>query len=151
LMAVKLRGGMAIVQDPSEATVDSMPRSALKLVAADYVLGAAEIASVISDLARTPVEERGGVTVAESDERLEAVITNDFAEQAHDERIEETTVYTCPDCGGVMWQDGNGRQLRFRCHVGHAYAPEILLSQKSDEFEAALWSSLRLLKEKATL
>ncbi len=60
-------------------------------------------------------------------------------------------VYTCPDCGGVLWQDGAGAELSFRCHVGHAYAPEILLSQKSEEYEAALWRSLRLLKEKATL
>jgi two-component system, chemotaxis family, protein-glutamate methylesterase/glutaminase len=151
LMAVKIRAGVAIVQDPREATIDSMPRTALKLVAADYVLGAADIASVVADLARTPVEERGGAPVAEPEERLEAVIADDFAEQAHNGRAEETTVYTCPDCGGVLWQDGTGARLSFRCHVGHAYAPEILLSQKADEFEAALWSSLRLLKEKATL
>ena len=44
-----------------------------------------------------------------------------------------------------------GPVLRFRCHVGHAFAPEVLLSQKSEELETALWSSLRLLKEKATL
>ena len=51
----------------------------------------------------------------------------------------------------MLWQDGAGVRLRFRCHVGHAYAPELLLNQKSEELEAALWSSLRLLKEKATL
>ena len=89
--------------------------------------------------------------MAETDERLDAVIVEDFAEQAHDGRPGETTVYTCPDCGGVLWQTGTGARLSFRCHVGHAYAPEILLSQKSDEFEAALWTSLRLLREKATL
>lgn len=151
LMAVKMRGGVAIVQDPQEAVIDSMPRTALRLVEADYVLGAAEIASVISDLARTTVEERRGTAMTEIDEPLEAVIASDFAEQAHDQRAEETTVYTCPDCGGVLWQDGTGARLSFRCHVGHAYAPEILLSQKADEFEAALRSSLRLLREKATL
>jgi len=64
---------------------------------------------------------------------------------------EGTTIYTCPDCGGVMWQDGSEPVLGFRCHVGHAYAPEVLLGQKSEELEAALWSSVRLLKEKATL
>jgi len=89
--------------------------------------------------------------MVDREERLEVVITEDFAEQSHDGREEETTVYTCPDCGGVLWQAGAGKQLGFRCHVGHAYAPEILLSQKSEEFESALWASLRLLKEKATL
>jgi two-component system chemotaxis response regulator CheB len=151
LMAIKLRGGVAIVQDPREATIDSMPRTALKLVEADYVQSAAEIASVIIDLARTPVEERRGEPVTETDEPLTVVIADDFAEQALDERGEETTVYTCPDCGGVLWQHGEAARLSFRCHVGHAYAPEILLSQKADEYEAALWTSLRLLREKATL
>ena len=89
--------------------------------------------------------------MTDRDERLHSVITHGFAEQAHDDRAEETTVYSCPDCGGVLWQDGAGNQVAFRCHVGHAYAPEILLSQKSEEFESALWASLRLLKEKATL
>jgi len=151
LYAVKTRGGLAIVQDPREAAVDSMPRSALRLVEADYVLAAADIASVLSEWVVTPSLEQGGEPVTDRDERLQSVISQDFAEQAHDGRAEETTVYTCPDCGGVLWQDGTGTRVGFRCHVGHAYAPEILLSQKSEEFESALWASLRLLKEKATL
>jgi len=60
-------------------------------------------------------------------------------------------MYTCPDCGGVLWQVETGAHGRFRCHVGHAYAPEVLLDQKSEELEAALWSCVRLLREKATL
>ena len=87
----------------------------------------------------------------DDEERIEVVVAEDFAEQAQGGRIDETTIYTCPDCGGVLWQAGAGAHLRFRCHVGHAYAPELLLSQKAEELEAALWSSLRLLKEKATL
>ncbi len=91
------------------------------------------------------------VNTIDTEERLEVVITEDFVEQASDGRTEETTPFTCPDCGGVLWQGGEGPMLRFRCHVGHAFAPEVLLSQKSEELETALWSSLRLLKEKATL
>ena len=151
LLAVKTRSGMAIVQDPREAAVDSMPRSALRLVAADHVLPSPKIAATLAELVMAPVSEQGGALVPDREERLQAEITEDFAEQSHDGRAEEASVYTCPDCGGVMWQDGAGKQLGFRCHVGHAYAPEVLLSQKSEEFEAALWASLRLLKEKATL
>ena len=85
------------------------------------------------------------------EERLEKVIEEDFSEQAGNGRVEDVTVYTCPACGGVMWQAEAGPPLRFRCHVGHAYVPELLLSQKSEEVEAALWSCVRLLREKATL
>jgi two-component system chemotaxis response regulator CheB len=109
------------------------------------------MARVLSGLVHDSVPEEGGLPMTDDEERIEAVVAADFAEQANDGRAEETTVYTCPDCGGVLWQDGAGSRLRFRCHVGHAYAPEVLLGQKSEELEAALWSSLRLLKEKATL
>ena len=81
------------------------------------------------------------VNSIDAEERLEAVIAEDFTEQASDERTDETTLFTCPDCGGVLWQGEEGPVLRFRCHVGHAFAPDVLLSQKSEELEAALWSS----------
>ena len=151
LLAVKTRGGVAIVQDPQDAAFESMPQSALRMVEADVVVPVAEMARVLSGLVHDSVQEEGGLPMIDDDERIEAVVAADFAEQANDGRAEETTIYTCPDCGGVLWQDGAGSRLRFRCHVGHAYAPEPLLSQKSEELEAALWSSLRLLKEKATL
>jgi two-component system chemotaxis response regulator CheB len=127
-----------------------MPRNALKLVAADYVLPASEIAPVVTALAREEVGD-GGPLMTDAEERLEIVVADDFIEQADGERVDETTVYTCPECGGVLWQGGAGPALWFRCHVGHAYAPEILLGQKAEQLEAALWISLRLLKEKATL
>jgi two-component system chemotaxis response regulator CheB len=141
------------VQEPAEAAIASMPRSALQRTAADHVVPVTEIAAILTDLVRQPVMAQGGnsmVNSIDADERLEAVIADDFTEQASDERTEETTLFTCPDCGGVLWQGGEGSGLRFRCHVGHAFAPDVLLSQKSEELEAALWSSLRLLKEKAT-
>src|SRR5215203_6327751 len=157
LLAIKTRGGMAIVQDPQEAIVDSMPRRAIERVEAEHVLPVAEMAAALTDLIRQPVIAQGGASMENAidpEERLEAVIAEDFVEQASDGRIEETTIFTCPDCGGVLWQGAEGSEgsvLRFRCHVGHAFAPEVLLSQKSEELETALWSSLRLLKEKATL
>ena len=154
LLAIKTRGGMAIVQDPKEAIVDSMPRRAIERVAAEHILPVADIAAALTDLVRQPVTAQGGssmVNTIDAEERLEAAIAEDFVEQASDGRTEETTIFTCPDCGGVLWQGGEGPVLRFRCHVGHAFAPEVLLSQKSEELETALWSSLRLLKEKATL
>jgi two-component system chemotaxis response regulator CheB len=151
LMAIATRGGIAIVQDPDEAAVDSMPRHALRLVAADYVLPVAEIAGVLNDLTREPLAAEGEMLMVDDEERLEAAVAVDFVEQAGDQRVEEMTLYTCPDCGGTLWQAGAGSTLRFRCHVGHAYGPEMLYYQKAEELEAALWSSLRLLKEKATL
>jgi two-component system, chemotaxis family, protein-glutamate methylesterase/glutaminase len=154
LLAIKTRGGMAIVQEPREAIVDSMPRRAIERVTAEHILPVAEIAAALTDLVRQPVTAQGGISMVNTidpEERLEEAIAEDFVEQATDGRTEGTTIFTCPDCGGVLWQGGEGPLLRFRCHVGHAFAPEVLLNQKSEELETALWSSLRLLKEKATL
>jgi two-component system chemotaxis response regulator CheB len=151
LLAVKSRGGVAIVQDPDEAMVDSMPRSALRHVEADYVLPAPAIAAVVNQLAREPAPTVGEHPMVDSDERMGQSIATDIADQAADQRSNEVTIYTCPDCGGVTWQEETGSVVRFRCHVGHAYAPEVMLSLKSEELESALWASVRLLTEKATL
>lgn len=60
LKRIKDRGGLAIVQDPTDAEADSMPRSALLEVQADYVLPLREMAGLLCDLAdRT--EERGSI------------------------------------------------------------------------------------------
>ncbi len=151
LLAVKSRGGVAIVQDPDEAMVDSMPRSALRYAEADFVLAAPAIGSVVSQLVREPARAVGGHPMVDSEERMGESIATDIAELAADKRPNELTIYTCPDCGGVTWQEESGPVIRFRCHVGHAYAPEVLLGLKSEELESALWASVRLLTEKATL
>ena len=150
LLAVKARGGTVIVQDPQEAIVESMPTSALRSVQADHVLPAQEIGRLL-----------GGMTVVtgEAGEEIpvdpiaddEARIQEDFTEQEHDRRRGEITMFTCPDCGGTLWQAGTGEYLHFRCHVGHTWGSEALLGHKSEEIEAALWSSVRLLEERATL
>jgi two-component system, chemotaxis family, protein-glutamate methylesterase/glutaminase len=61
------------------------------------------------------------------------------------------TLFTCPDCGGSLWQADEGPILRFECHVGHAWNWEALLDQKSEQVEVSLWAGVRLLVERATL
>jgi two-component system chemotaxis response regulator CheB len=151
LLAVKQRGGFAIVQDAEDAMVPSMPLRALELMEPDMVLPAAEIGDAI---ARTVVAGAGTEevrTVMDDEERVKAVMSEDFAEQARNERADEVTLYTCPDCGGTLWQSAQGPGTWFQCHVGHGYGLEVLLSLKSEEVEAALWKCIRLLREKATL
>lgn len=52
LRAVKARGGLAVVQDPLDAEIDSMPRAALDAVAADHVCTLAGLAPLLQALAR---------------------------------------------------------------------------------------------------
>ena len=51
LWAVKKRGGIAVVQDPRDALVNSMPNSARASVAVDYEVGAAQMGGLLARLA----------------------------------------------------------------------------------------------------
>ena len=151
LMAIKAAGGYAVVQDPDEAVMSGMPASAVATAVVDEVLPAARLAGRLVELVSSPATLGQEAHMHDDDGRTEAKIADDFALQAHDDRPDEITMFTCPDCGGVMWQEGAGDALRFRCHVGHAYNPELLMALKSEGMEGALWACVRLLKEKATL
>lgn len=55
LFEIKERGGVAIVQDPQEAAVPSMPENAIKHVAVDHILCIEDIARVLSELSHESV------------------------------------------------------------------------------------------------
>src|SRR5438105_3287466 len=74
LCAIKQAGGLAVVQNPDEAEVSSMPRSALNHVAVDYCLTAHEIGVLLPQLVR----EASGEERAMSDEiRMEVELAAD--------------------------------------------------------------------------
>ena len=150
LMAINAHRGVAIVQDPDEALMSGMPESAMLHATVDYVLPAAEIASRIVELVDGSVRPEGA-PMRDDEAAIEQKIQFDFERQSQDVRPGESTMFTCPDCGGVLWQEGEGTSLQFRCHVGHAFAPETLVGLQSEEVEAALWTCVRMLKEKSTL
>ncbi len=150
-ITVRARRGTVIVQTPEEADVPNMPARTLATATVDRVAPAAEIASIIQDTIRgAEVAAAGGGGMAEEDE-VRAIIAEDIREQKRGARNRQTTVVSCPDCGGVMWQTDIGEFIDFSCHIGHRYAFDTLLVQKTEELEAALVTALRLLKEKAIL
>ena len=63
----------------------------------------------------------------------------------------EPSPYSCPECGGVLWELKDGELLRFRCRVGHAYTNETLTTDQALVVEHALWSALRALEEQAAV
>ena len=77
----------------------------------------------------------------------------------HDQPTEATAAaqhgdpseFTCPECGGTLWEQSEGDLLRFRCRVGHAYSTESLLAEQRQALEAALWGAIVALEERADL
>ena len=68
-----------------------------------------------------------------------------------DDRPGTPSAFSCPDCGGVLWEIDEEDYSRFRCRVGHALSPESMLDAQSDRLEEALWSALKTLEESARL
>ncbi|MGH2415855.1 MAG: chemotaxis protein CheB, partial [Microcystaceae cyanobacterium] len=64
LVAVKKRGGVAVVQDPGDALFDGMPRSAIENVDVDYILPVSKMAAVLVKLANGPTSEEAVESVS---------------------------------------------------------------------------------------
>ena len=65
LWTVKHRGGIAIVQDPDEAEVSSMPQNAMAAVQVDYCLPVADIATLSVKLTEEFAQEAEQVDMEE--------------------------------------------------------------------------------------
>lgn len=152
LAAIKQRGGIAVVQDPKEADYPGMPSSAIQNVLVDHVLPLDEIAPLIDRLARQPLPEGDGdPPPSAAQEEPDAMSTEPEDEgEAAGTRDGQASGFTCPDCGGALWEKPGG-PLHFRCRTGHAYSPETLLAKQTDTLEYTLWAAVRALEENAAL
>jgi len=146
LLEIKRRGGMAVVQDPREAPHAGMPESALAHVDVDYVLPASEIAE---QLVALTAERRRDVEVDDVLEREVMASAGEIVKD--DERPGRPSVFSCPDCGGVLWQLDDKELMHYRCRVGHAFSPDSLAEAQDDQIERALWMALKTLEESAQL
>jgi two-component system chemotaxis response regulator CheB len=81
------------------------------------------------------------------DDRIQQFIDRDIGAEEQGERNRGQSIYSCPDCGGVLWQFDED----FGCHTGHRFTADSLVGRESEELEAALYSAMRLLKERSTL
>ena len=151
LIAVKIRGGVAVVQDPGEAFCGDMPRNAMRYLEVDHVVPTAALGPLVGRLAEEEVDvEDASPSSPEMDHETRiARLDRDALETENKPGVQ--SAISCPDCRGVLWEIQEGDLLRFRCRTGHAFSPETLLSAQNDGVETALWEALRAIEERASL
>jgi two-component system chemotaxis response regulator CheB len=153
LWTVKSRGGLAIVQEPAEATVSSMPESALAAVEVDYRVPVAEMApllvrltaEVVTDASEIPMEEQRKTHIETRIAAQKPALHEDVL------TLGTLTPYTCPDCHGVLLAIADGDIIRYRCHTGHAHSADSLLATITEHIEDTLWSAVRGVEESILL
>lgn len=150
LWTIKRLGGTAVVQDPADALVDSMPLSALSHVKVDYCVPLSEMAELLARLTSEAAEE-GAYEVPE-ETKIEVSIAK--AQQALEVgvlKLGNPSNYACPECHGVLLLLKEENRFRFRCHTGHAYSVESLIAEIDEAIEESLWSAVRSVEEKVLL
>ncbi|HEY4641077.1 MAG TPA: chemotaxis protein CheB [Thermoanaerobaculia bacterium] len=152
LLAIQRRGGITIVQDPDDAAYPGMPMSAIANVNVDHVLPMRGIAGQLEiSLTQEPRGAGGGNGEVKEMELEKKMAEMDAKAMRGDERPGNPSAFSCPDCGGVLWEIKDDEFVRFRCRVGHAYSPETMLAAQGDVLEEALWTALKTLEESARL
>jgi two-component system chemotaxis response regulator CheB len=141
LLAIKNAGGIAIVQNPKDAEVESMPRNALQQVEADFCVSLKEIAPLINQLVKSEAQK-----MAPQDGN-----PNGKPNGKSNAKKWTNTSFTCPECHGNIWEVDENGELRFECRVGHAYSPMAMMEANDEDVERSLWAALRALEESAAL
>jgi len=149
LLAIKRCGGMAVVQQPDDAADPSMPLSALAHVDIDHVAPTAALGGLLARLTR---ERAGETPLIPLETRLEtAIAAQELPGMETDEQLGEVSRFTCPECGGALWEIDDSSLLRYRCHVGHAFTADAVLHAQTNRAEEMLWTLMRSHQERAAL
>lgn len=149
LRAVRERGGTTIVQHPDDAFAASMPLNAIKYVEIDRILAAKDIGPMLVEMVESPAGEEARHPVSEEMQLEVKIAKEGNALKGGILKWGKPSIYTCPECHGVLLQRNEGESIRYRCHTGHAYSTESLLAEFSIKTEETLWSAIRILEEGA--
>jgi two-component system chemotaxis response regulator CheB len=153
LWTIKSCGGTAIVQDLADAEVPSMPQSALEAVDVDYTVPVSEMAALLIKLTAEEMKEAKKPHMEET-EKLGREVRIAAQTSPPDYgllQLGELTPYACPECHGVLSAIRDGSIIRYRCHTGHAYSADSLLTSITENIGDTLWGAIRGVEESILL
>lgn len=149
LWSIKRRGGLTIVQNPSEALYSDMPQSAITHVDVDRIVSSSDIPAILEELVMKSVPHTNGLSDTEKD-LMKTEINIAMQDNSFESGIMEKgklSPFTCPECHGVMVSIPEGSHTRFRCHTGHGFSSSALLDELTKSVEESFWNSLRGMEE----
>jgi two-component system chemotaxis response regulator CheB len=153
LRAIKMCGGTTMVQDPTDAVVNSMPIAALRSVTVDYVQAAHELGTLIGSLVADQTVNLPARLDADLKKELEMEV--DFTQGAmlgeNVAAFGTPSMFTCPECHGTLVRLRDDRSVRFRCHTGHAFTADSLMADLHAATDGAIWNAVRTAHEGAML
>jgi two-component system, chemotaxis family, protein-glutamate methylesterase/glutaminase len=139
LCDIRRAGGLTVVQDPAEAAYPEMPEKALRAIKVDHVVPSIELAELLTMLLAKAAADRptaGGAKIA-----TDATETD----------LEEPFALTCPECGGAVREVPEAAILAYRCHTGHRFSADELLTHQTSDVERAVMVAIRVLRERTAL
>lgn len=149
MWAIKRSGGACIVQDPNQAEYPDMPLSVINNMEVDQVVALEEMGRLVAEVVMNKKGKRKAVPVeiiAESKIAETTAISIDAIE-----KLADTSVFACPDCGGNLWTMKGDILKRYRCHIGHAYTERDLVVKQAETAGTTLWVALRMMEERKHL
>jgi two-component system chemotaxis response regulator CheB len=163
LLEIRSAGGVAVVQSPRDAAYPALPTNAIYGAGADHVVPLAEMGALLTKLVTNPgpggdrpLPGKGGRRGAASNgggmsSRPQGPAQDWSSPGEASPEGGRPSVFSCPECHGVLAQTGPDDLPRFVCRVGHAYDPESLLSEQGVVGEQAVWAAIRSVEERASM
>jgi two-component system chemotaxis response regulator CheB len=151
LWALKRSGGIAIIQDLTDALFPDMPRNANEQVDIDYAVTASGMGALLASLVAGPAPRKKRPAAVVALTRIENEYTR--LKKVPREKLESLgtpSSLICPDCNGPLWQLKEGPR-RFRCHTGHSYTTSTLIEAHRDLAEKTLGVLMTLFEDEVTL
>jgi two-component system, chemotaxis family, protein-glutamate methylesterase/glutaminase len=149
MIAIKKCGGVCMVQDPNEAEFPDMPLSVLNMVDVDYTVPLRDMPPLLSTIAdRVAFEEYEIPAEVKAEAELAEKVSTAIDGVKN---LGYKSLYSCPDCGGGLWEINDGKDLHYRCHTGHVYTINDLDLKQSEELEETFWIALRMMEERRSL
>jgi two-component system chemotaxis response regulator CheB len=151
MVSIRRHGGRTIVQDPRDAAFPSMPQSVLRHMPVDQCVPLTEIVPALLRSLNGDVPPPQGDGHMDLDRTETKIVEMEEDAVERDDRPGTPSAFSCPECGGVLWEIRDEKLTRYRCRVGHAYSPEAMRIAQDERLEESLWTAMKTLEESARL